>query len=412
MDMCSIVRIAITIIVKGIADRSKYYLPAKTSTSLVLLAAYSHNVNAQHHQEVNDIVVIEAENFASQHKDEKRRWLVFSEDSQTHNYADSDTLHYKDASGGEYIEILPDTRTNHNETLVRGENFTNTAGEMAILSYPIYFETAGTYYVWARAFSTGSEDNGIHMGINGEWPESGQRLQLCSGKHKWTWSSAQRIKTNHCGTPNTITLDIPAPGVHTLMISMREDGFELDKLLLTRDKDYTPQGQALPETRAKTPALPVKDTLLDIRRYTRIFHAVSDFSAQSDNTIPIFTYNEKQALAINAAKPEYRNQYAYATVQIDRKDVGTRTLRLVTLAEQGGRSKYKVLLNNKEVGQFTNPDVSQDFQEMSFEINNITLNKGDIITVASMAVSEQKNPENPNISYSNGLWRALVLSRE
>jgi hypothetical protein len=232
-------------IIKRIVNRPSRYSTSVTCTSLVLLFAYTINANAQNHYEVNGAVVIEAEHFAAQHKDEKRQWLIFSESSPAHDYADSDAMHYKDASGGQYIEILPDTRTNHNDTLVRGENFTNIAGKMAILSYPIYFETAGTYYVWARAFSTGSEDNGVHIGINGEWPQSSQRLQLCSGKQKWTWSSAQRIKTNHCGTPNTISIDIPAPGVHNLMISMREDGFELDQLLLTRDTGFTPQGQIL-----------------------------------------------------------------------------------------------------------------------------------------------------------------------
>ena len=50
------------------------------------------------------------------------------------------TPHHVDgASGGAYLEILPDTRATHEDMLIEGENFTNTPGQMAILSYPICF---------------------------------------------------------------------------------------------------------------------------------------------------------------------------------------------------------------------------------------------------------------------------------
>lgn len=225
----------------------------KNTCLFALLFSCSLFAQAHNHQELNRKIVIEAENFASQELDEVRQWMVFTKDSTTHQLADSDPLHYENASNGSYIEILPDTRTNHSEKLIRGENFTNQPGKMAVLTYPVKFTTPGKYYVWARAFSTGSEDNGVHIGLNGEWPQSSQRLQLCKGKHKWTWSSAQRVKTNHCGTPNTISITIPTAGTHNVMISMREDGFELDQLLLTQDKSYSPKGIERAETLAQAP---------------------------------------------------------------------------------------------------------------------------------------------------------------
>lgn len=203
-------------------------------------------------EEQKGMVVIEAEHFSSQVQDDVRKWMIFSKDSPSHQLADIDPMHYANASEGKYIEILPDTRTNHNDKLIKGQNFSNMPGKIAVLSYPVKFSTPGKYYVWARAFSTGSEDNGVHIGLNDEWPESSQRLQLCKGKQKWTWSSAQRVKTNHCGVPNTISVTIPTAGVHNIMISMREDGFELDQLLLTQDKSFRPQGIA--------PQKPVQNT--------------------------------------------------------------------------------------------------------------------------------------------------------
>ncbi|WP_440877030.1 hypothetical protein [Thalassotalea sp. PLHSN55] len=209
-------------------------------SALLLLA--SLQIMANNYVEKNGIVTIEAEDFSTQIKDDKRRWYKFSASTPPHNLTDSDQPHSYNASQGGYIELLPDTRANHSHALIRGENFTNKAGSMAVLSYPVYFNTPGTYYVWARAYSTGSEDNGLHLGINNTWPASAKRLQLCKHKHRWTWSSAQRTKENHCGVPNTITLKVPSAGMHTIMVSMREDGFELDKLLLTTDKDYQPKG--------------------------------------------------------------------------------------------------------------------------------------------------------------------------
>ncbi len=31
-------------------------------------------------------------------------------------------------------------------------------------------------YVWARAYSSGAEDNSLHVGLDAAWPESGVRL--------------------------------------------------------------------------------------------------------------------------------------------------------------------------------------------------------------------------------------------
>ena len=70
-----------------------------------------------------------------------------------------------------YLEVLPDKRRNNKDKLIHGENFSNEPGKMALLVYPVHFNTPGRYYVWVRAYSTGSEDNGLHVGIDDTWPE-------------------------------------------------------------------------------------------------------------------------------------------------------------------------------------------------------------------------------------------------
>ncbi|MFA3792024.1 hypothetical protein AB6T38_12975 [Aliiglaciecola sp. SL4] len=371
---------------------------------------YSHAALA--HQEHSGFVIIEAENFATQHLDSKRRWLVFSQNTPSHIYSDSDQAHYDGASNGSYIELLPDTRSNHHEDIVRNENFTNQAGTMAVLSYPVYFKTPGKYYVWARAYSTGSEDNGVHIGLNGSWPESAKRLQLCQGKHAWTWSSAQRRDTNHCGSPNTITIHVPQKGVHTVMVSMREDGFELDKLLLTQDKNYQPSNIDKAETLHISSSLPEKTELFEIKEYTRILHAIDDFTIANTGEIPYYHHKSKNALAINAVNKAYRDKFAHAEYKVQSKENGSYTLTLVTLAEIDGESTYTISLNNKEIGKFINPKTAEDYQEIYFHIQGVELQKGDIIRVSSLAVTNGKIPENDGTAYARGRWRALVMNKE
>ena len=181
-------------------------------------------------------VFVEAEHFYS--KSEiggtlDRAWQLRSQEESPIEIQNA--LHLDQVSGSAYLEVLPDTRTTHDDKLIGGVNFTNTPGQEAEVSYRIYFHTPGKYYVWVRAFSTGSEDNGVHVGLNGKWPRTGQRMQWCEGKNEWTWASKQRTERKHCGEEEKIFLNIPHPGMHTISFSMREDGFEMDKFALIRE---------------------------------------------------------------------------------------------------------------------------------------------------------------------------------
>ncbi|PHN02124.1 DUF5060 domain-containing protein [Flavilitoribacter nigricans] len=186
-------------------------------------------------EENNGLVSVEAEHFASQELTDTRRWELTTTDRSPEASSDGDEPHTTGASGDAYLETLPDTRRNHGEKLIHGENFSNQPGKLGVLHYRVYFNNPGKYYVWVRAYSSGSEDNGIHVGLNGEWPESGQRMQWCEGKNAWTWASKQRTQRVHCGVEQLIYLQIPETGWHTVSFSMREDGFEFDKFVLSRD---------------------------------------------------------------------------------------------------------------------------------------------------------------------------------
>lgn len=204
--------------------------------------------------EKDGIVAIEAEHFIRHELTDTRAWYLTTRDTTPDVPPDGDPSHIAGASGGAYLEILPDTRRTHDDKLIQGENFSNEPGKLAVLSYRVHFDTPGTYWLWARACSTTSEDNGLHFGINGEWPPTARRWQTVT-RNRWHWKSAQRTQEVHVGVPGILTLEVPAAGEHTIQVSMREDGIALDKILLAHRKDFTPEGLG-PEPVVKSGTLP------------------------------------------------------------------------------------------------------------------------------------------------------------
>lgn len=219
-------------------------------------------------EERDGIVAIEAEHFFEQTSSQVRAWYLTTKEKTPAVEPDGDPTHIGGASGGAYLELLPDTRRSHSDKLKVGENFMNEAGKMAILSYNVHFNTPGTYWLWARAFSTTSEDNGLHFGIDSTWPATAQRWQTVV-KGKWNWESKQRTEEVHTGVPGILTIEVDKPGKHTIHVSMREDGIALDRILLVNRKEYRPEGTG-PESTLKTGKLPPSFPLVNAPKPTEV----------------------------------------------------------------------------------------------------------------------------------------------
>ncbi|MAT71547.1 MAG: hypothetical protein CMJ58_18725 [Planctomycetaceae bacterium] len=213
---------------------------------------------------------VEAEHFFRQTRTDKRAFYVVHRGQEPNFVPDGDPPHVAGASNGAYVEVLPDTRRNHRDRLIVGENFSNDPGALAVVHYKVHIDQPGRYYVWVRAYSTGSEDNGLHVGLDGQWPASGQRLQWCEGKRSWRWESKQRTQQEHCGEPHAIYLDIDEAGVHEIQFSMREDGFEFDKWMLVKDRRSRGPGGAGPPSSVGTgPQPPLFDEAADPKQVGR-----------------------------------------------------------------------------------------------------------------------------------------------
>ena len=339
-------------------------------------------------EEENGVLRIEAEHFYKQTDHAIRAWHRQSANDIVKVWGDADGPHPAGASGNAYIEALPDTRTTHDDEIIRGINFSNTPGKMAVIYYKTYFNNPGRYYVYVRAYSTGSEDNGVHVGLDGTWPESGQRMQWCEGKNAWTWASKQRTAEVHCGVPHLIFLDIKKKGEHEIMFSMREDGFEFDQFLLTKDKMFIPAINNLPAIKLRTGTLPAEPPVVTSNPVTKrdIYNTVLSFGqgvklmrAQHFPVESTHFYQDQQWLAIN---PE-DHKSAESTHNFSHPD-GNYDMVFLGVGENDGQSKYTVSVNGEKISSFTAPLSRHSFEEGVKYVDlweNIPVNKGDRITV-------------------------------
>jgi len=177
-------------------------------------------------------VRIEAEDFTSKNE----RWVLTSPGNTPNFLDDPDGPHNASASGNANLELLPDTRVTHADPTSGGPDGSlwGNPGPGPSIDYLVNLPEPGRYLVYVKTFSTGSEDNGIHVGINDTTPTSGRRIQTCA-KNRWFWTSAQRTDEEHCGVDKQIWLDVPVAGTNMITFYAREDGFELDQFLLLKE---------------------------------------------------------------------------------------------------------------------------------------------------------------------------------
>ncbi len=102
------------------------------------------------------------------------------------------------------------------------------------LKYEVNFATTGTYQVWLRGHVDGTADNSVHVGLDGAETASSDKL-VVSAYGVWTWH-----KSTMDGP--VATVNVTTVGVHTIHVWVREDGYRLDRLLLTTDAAFTPTG--------------------------------------------------------------------------------------------------------------------------------------------------------------------------
>lgn len=178
------------------------------------------------------IISFEAENFYRQTKTDSRLWHLVTGNHTPSVGPDSDPPHLAGASENAYLELLPDGRQKDEDGINSKSSICSEGGMQAILSYMFEVKDTGKYYVWVRGFAVDGDDNTLHSGINRTWPESGKKITF-SGK-VWKWTNTQR------DTKAAVYIFVDRPGKHEFQLSMREDGCEIDRIVLTKNRNYVP----------------------------------------------------------------------------------------------------------------------------------------------------------------------------
>ncbi|HET6567949.1 MAG TPA: M56 family metallopeptidase [Rhodothermales bacterium] len=131
-----------------------------------------------------------------------------------------------DASGAAYVAVQA------------GRKSMEAPPQGGRLAYRFTATRSGLYVVWARVLAPDDGSNSFWLRMDrGEWVRwNGIR----NGKH-WRWST---VRDADYGM-ETMQFELPA-GAHTLELAYREDGIRLDRLLVTNDPLFRPDGKGTP----------------------------------------------------------------------------------------------------------------------------------------------------------------------
>ncbi|MGI9283704.1 MAG: tandem-95 repeat protein, partial [Endozoicomonas sp.] len=156
-------------------------------------------------QESGGLVSIEAENFHSSVSREGSSWSTIADGG---------------SSGGEKVA------TASNGMWRTGDD---TEGNSPELTYEINFDSPGTYYVWMKGQIMNGGGDSLHIGVDGDYNHTNRGFTNFG--HSNNWSSSGH---------STITID--EAGQHQVNLWLREAGLSVDKVVLTKDSNFTPSG--------------------------------------------------------------------------------------------------------------------------------------------------------------------------
>jgi hypothetical protein len=152
------------------------------------------------------LVSIEAEHYSENINAANKAWVELSDSN---------------ASGGVAMDSAPD------------ENVAATGP--VTMTYRVNFVKTGTHYFWVRGRAyprsgdAGTADS-VFGGLDGVATGS-----ISGFATNYVWSRALQAG-------GVATINVTTPGVHSVEVRMREDGFVCDKIVLTTDSGYTPSG--------------------------------------------------------------------------------------------------------------------------------------------------------------------------
>ncbi len=176
-----------------------------------IIDSFSVNINAVFEQsnQGQGLVTVEAEQFHHHTSPSSlHQWVIVNDNS---------------ASGGQALQAVVDNGTNYN---------TGYESSSPRLDYQINFSQTGTHYVWILGKAGGSDvasSNSIHAGLNGQGLTTSDRISGFDHTYGWSNDTMDTVRA---------TIEVSQTGMQTFNLWMREDGFIVDKIILTTDPNY------------------------------------------------------------------------------------------------------------------------------------------------------------------------------
>jgi hypothetical protein len=206
-------------------------------------SAGEHTLNVYMHQDglrLDKLVLTSSSSWepAGDGPVESGRGVFMQEDTSGSALAALEAEHFQQSEKSGNHHWAPDFRPgfsgNAAMRALPNSGISDGTAESPWLSYHVDFNSSGTFYIWVRGYATGVGNDSVRVAIDDTGYETASTIQLPS-HNNWVWS-------NHTTDGRISTLDIDPAGIHTLNIWMHEDGFRLDKIVLTDQPDYVPSG--------------------------------------------------------------------------------------------------------------------------------------------------------------------------
>ncbi|MDT8301020.1 MAG: LamG-like jellyroll fold domain-containing protein [Sedimentisphaerales bacterium] len=133
------------------------------------------------------------------------------------------------------MEATPDSGTNQD---------TDYAAYSPRLDFLVNFVKTGTHYVWVRGYGKDGAGDSCHAGLDGQEISTCDRVNYYDPFYAW-----------HSQTMDgpDATFNVTTTGIHTFNIWMCEDGFVIDKIVLTSSISYMPIGSGPAESEQSEP---------------------------------------------------------------------------------------------------------------------------------------------------------------
>ena len=201
---------------KGIVDDARIYNRALEPEEIAELAGGVF----QQDDGSDGIVSIEAENYTLNNPQGSHEWTFVTSPGSY--------------SGTGAMQATPDSGTTQD---------TDYAANSPRLDFQVEFVKTGIHYVWIRGAGDNAGDS-CHAGLDGQEISTCDRLNSFSTFYGWHKDTIDG--------PDA-TINVSTAGIHTFNIWMREDGFVIDKIVLTSNITYSPVGTGPAESEQSEP---------------------------------------------------------------------------------------------------------------------------------------------------------------